>query len=573
MMRRMTNVQPGGSLPVWDTATLRRIERDAASDLPPHSLMQRAGDAISRLVRARFPHARQVSVLCGPGNNGGDGLVAAADLVRHDVQVSVWMVACGAPTDWQSAVRPADWLWALRLAHSAGLRPLPWTHDAATSAWDGVDLILDALLGIGLNRAPEGELAAAMTALARHSAPVLAVDLPSGLASATGTAPGELVRAEVTLTLLGLKPGLLTGPDIHACGELWLDDLDAWGEPGDSATSQQRRFAAGFPAPPGTLPEQSSGSETLTPEPHTHATAMLLSAADAIAALPQPGSAAHKGERGDVLIFGGATGMTGAALLASRAALALGAGRVFTALLDPQAPSFDPAGPELMLRKPQAMLEMAQHAPTREGRCCVVFGPGAGMSAEALSILQALLALDQLLVIDADGLNLLAGQARDGVLWQALRQRHSPTWLTPHPREAAGLLQWTTTQVQADRLSAARTLSTLSRAHCVLKGAGSLMTTPDGALWINSSGNGLLATAGSGDVLSGALAACIAPTRDPNAAMAAARAAVWLHGAGADLAREEGQGLRAGTLPDAMVRARTRVKGLSVSMGRTLHRA
>uniref|UniRef100_E6PSL0 Nicotinamide nucleotide repair protein n=1 Tax=mine drainage metagenome TaxID=410659 RepID=E6PSL0_9ZZZZ len=570
MMHRMTGLQQCGSLPVWDTAALRRIEHDAASGLPPHGLMQRAGDAIARLARARFPHARQVTMLCGPGNNGGDGLVAAAALARHGLQVSVWMVACGAAADWQRTTRPADWLWALQLARDAGLQPLPWTQDAATWAWQGAGLIIDALLGIGLNRAPEGEMAAAMAALAQHPAPVLAVDLPSGLASDTGTAPGEMVRVEVTLTLLGLKPGLLTGPDAHACGELWLDDLDAWGDLGDSAISRKRRTTPSFLDPLGGRLLQGSGLGALTPKPD--ATAMLLGAADAIAALPQPGSAAHKGERGDVHIFGGAMGMTGAALLAARAALALGAGRVFAALLDPQAPSFDAARPELMLRKPQALLEMVRHAPTREGRCCVVFGPGAGMSAEALSILQALLALDQPLVIDADGLNLLAGQARDGLLWQALQQRRAPTWLTPHPREAAGLLQWDTARVQADRLSAARTLAAQSRAHCVLKGAGSVMTTPDGAAWINPSGNGLLATAGSGDVLTGTLAACIAPARNPNAAIAAARAAVWLHGAGADLAREEGQGLRAGTLPDAMVRARTMANGLPIDMDRAGHR-
>ncbi len=573
MMRRLTNGPQDGSLRVWDTATLRRIERDAASDLPPHGLMQRAGDAIARLARARFPHAQQVSVLCGPGHNGGDGLVAAAGLMRHGMQVTVWMVACGAPADWSSAARSVDWLWALHLARSAGLRPLPWTHDAATSAWGGADLIIDALLGIGLNRAPEGELAAAMAALAQHPAPVLAVDLPSGLASDTGTAPGELVHAEVTLTLLGLKPGLLTGPDIDACGELWLDDLGASANPGNHASSRQHRRGTSFPGPIGTRAAHVREPQPPEPEPDAGATAMLLGAADAMAALPQPLCAAHKGIRGDVYVFGGATGMTGAALLASRAALALGAGRVFTALLDPQAPAFDLVRPELMLRQPQAMLEMVHHAPARQGRCCVVFGPGAGLAAEALSILQTLLLLDQPLVIDADGLNLLASQDRNGLLWQTLRQRRAPTWLTPHPREAAGLLQWTTARVQADRLSCARTLAAVTQAHCVLKGAGSVMTTPDGDAWINPSGNGLLATAGSGDVLSGALAACIAPARDLSAAIAAARAAVWLHGAGADLAREQGQGLLAGTLPDAMVRARAQAQGSGMGADRTSHRS
>jgi hydroxyethylthiazole kinase-like uncharacterized protein yjeF len=525
--------------------------------------MQRAGDAIARIARARFPHARRVSVLCGPGNNGGDGLVAAASLMRHGLQVAVWMVACCDPADWQRVTRPADWLWAMQLACDAGLQAQLWPHGPATPTCQGADLIIDALLGLGLNRAPAGEIGAAISALEHHPAPILAVDLPSGLASDTGAAPGGLVRATVTLTLLGLKPGLLTGPDAQACGELWLDDLNALPA---SVQPPTKRLTKPIPNPtPGRtqvclllasdLAGPGSGATAAhdrDPEP----TARLLGLVEAITALPKTLAAAHKGERGDVYVFGGAAGMTGAALLSSRAALALGAGRVFTALLDPQAPSFDAMRPELMLRQPQALLGQIRGTAGLQGKACVVFGPGAGLGSEAMALLLALLALDIPLVIDADGLNLLATQTPDGKLWQALRQRRTPTWLTPHPREAAGLLQWTTAAVQGDRLTAARTLSALSHAHCILKGAGTVMTAPDGSTWINASGNGLLATAGSGDVLAGALAACIAPCGNDTAVIAAARAAVWLHGAGADLAREEGNSLRAGTLPGAMTRAR-----------------
>ena len=564
MMQRLQGWQHPVSLAVWDTTALRRMEHDAASDLPPHSLMQRAGDAIARIARARFPHARQISVLCGPGNNGGDGLVAAASLMRHGLQVSVWMVACGDSSDWQRVTRPADWLWAMQLACNAGLQPRPWSQDSTMPACQEADLIIDALLGLGLNRAPAGEIGAAISALEHHPAPILAVDLPSGLASDTGAAPGGLVRATVTLTLLGLKPGLLTGPGAQACGELWLNDLNAQPASAQPLTSPLTHPRP-KPAPDRTqaclllardLAGPGSGAKAAhNPDPVP--TARRLGRVEAITALPKAIAAAHKGERGDVYVFGGAAGMTGAALLCSRAALALSAGRVFTALLDPQAPSFDAMRPELMLRQPQALLSQLQSTAVLQGKSCVVFGPGAGLDSEAMALLQTLLALDIPLVIDADGLNLLATQTPDGKPWQALRQRRAPTWLTPHPREAAGLLQQNTAAVQADRLCAARALSSRSHAHCILKGAGTVMAAPDGSTWINASGNGLLATAGSGDVLAGSLAACIAPCGGHDEAMiAAARAAVWLHGAGAELAREEGLGLRAGTLADAMVRAR-----------------
>ncbi|MDE2121639.1 MAG: NAD(P)H-hydrate dehydratase, partial [Betaproteobacteria bacterium] len=185
-------------------------------------------------------------------------------------------------------------------------------------------------------------------------------------------------------------------------------------------------------------------------------------------------------------------------------------------------------------------------------RACLVFGPGSGQSERALRCLLGLLPLEQPLVIDADGLNLLSTQPHDGSAWQALRARGAPTWLTPHPTEAGRLLGVGTATVLADRLGAARRLHDLSGARIVLKGAGSVLVGPHGKTWVNASGNGLLATAGSGDVLSGALAACLAASGGSDDA---GRAAVWLHGAAADLALRESLPLRAGTLPELMLRA------------------
>lgn len=527
MMQRIGGAQDDRARPVWDESGLRRIEHDAAANLPPHTLMRRAGESLARLARARFPFARNIVVLCGPGNNGGDGLFAAAELARNGMCVTIVLVACGAPSGSDNQARPADWRWALKQAQDAGLEPCRWGQSNAMTALQGAELAIDAMLGLGLNRAPEGELGDAIIAICNYGVPILAVDVPSGLASDTGKAPGEVVRAQVTLTMLGLKPGVLTGPDAKACGELWLDDLDAGREQID------------LPPPIATRPGP----------------------CDALRGLPTTSQAAHKGDRGDVHVFGGDAGMTGAAMLCAQSALAMGAGRVYAALLDPAAPSLDPTHPELMLRSPPALLDQTRASTlgNRGQRRCDVFGPGAGTRAEALGILRDLIALDTQLVVDADGLNLLAAQPRDGTIWQALRHRTRPAWLTPHPSEAARLLRWDTSRVQADRLHAAKEIVASTGAHCVLKGAGSVIAVTTGEVWINTSGNGLLATAGTGDVLAGTLAACLAqaPTAQTTAA---ACAAVWLHGAGSDLALAEKASLRAGTLPNWMQQAWTQAR-------------
>ncbi len=509
------------ALPLWDEAALRGAEAHWAERLAPHALMDRAGAAAARLLRARWPHARSVLLLCGPGNNGGDGLSTALWLARqaHAPRLRVLLVACGGPAQWQDPRRPADWRWALERARAAGIPVQAW-EDADAQALPGdSDLVVDALLGLGLREAPRGEVEQAVRALqARGSGlPVLALDLPSGLRGATGGAPGACVRASATLAMLGLQPGHATGTHSAHCGEVWVDGLQA------------------DPAACGARPR-----------------AWLGGVDSALASLAPLERAAHKGERGDLRLFGGAPGMGGALWLAARAALQLGGGRVYAACLDPRAPALDPEFPELMLRPPAELLAQATAS---GGPACLVFGPGAGQAGDALQCLRELLGLGQPLVIDADGLNLLAAQPRDGEVWQALRARAASgrsTWLTPHPSEAARLLQCTVPEVQGDRLGAAGLLQERTGAGIVLKGAGSVVVAPGEPAWINPSGNGLLASAGTGDVLAGALAACLARS---GASPGAARAAVWLHGAGADLALRESAALRAGTLPAWMLRA------------------
>ncbi len=511
MMLRIDPSTQGEALPLWDETGLRALERTAAETLPADELMRRAGAAVARLTRARFAAARRVGVLCGPGHNGGDGLHAAAALASAGVAVDALLVGCGDDAPWSR--RPPAWQRALRAAQAAGVQPRCWSGTLPDA-----DLLLDALLGIGLRRAPDGDIAAALLALRDRTAALLAVDLPSGVHADTGAAPGAHARADVTLSLLGLKPGLFGGACAGAAGELWHDTLGV---------------------DPGALADCAGAAPT----------ARLSAAADALRALGDPAAAAHKGERGDVRVFGGAAGMGGALLLAARAALRLGGGRVWAAPLDPCAVLLDPLAPELMLRRPDALLTQLREARVDAPQCAVL-GPGAGDA--ALPLLRELIEIDRPLVLDADALNALAHEPRDGDAWRALRARRLPAWLTPHPQEAARLLRTSASEVQADRLRAARALAA-EGVNCVLKGAGSVVAAADGRCWINASGNGLLATAGSGDVLSGALAALLA--RSAGAESPAALAAVWLHGAAADLARPRQATLLAGELADWMLRA------------------
>lgn len=504
MLKRLTSLR---SEPVYSARTLRDLEAAAAHTLPTQTLMQRAGLAVARLVQARFPHARRIVVLAGAGNNGGDGLVAATQLqtMRRDVQI----LACGAPTlgDWASRL-PPDAAWAWNTAQAAQVQSA--VHVPA-QALPEADLYVDALLGIGLKGPVRDTTAAIIHALNIQSyAPVLSIDLPSGLDADCGTAGGACVRATVTLSLLGLKPGLCTGPDAALCGELWSDDLD--------------------------LPASLHASEAAP-------AARWIGVDHVRPLLPKLRQAAHKGERGDVVVIGGAAGMLGAALLSGRAAARLGAGRVFLGLLDTQAPAFDPVAPELMMRSPAELLRIGR----KTG--CIVFGPGAGVDLPARMALEQAITLPAPLLLDADGLNLLA---QDTGLQTALRRRASPTVLTPHPLEAARLLATTTEQVQADRMHAARELSQRLAAWVVLKGNGTLVASPDDSLWINPTGNGLLATAGSGDVLAGAVAALISATANARTTLAA----VWLHGQAADryVALHGDAGLSAELLPGWMAR-------------------
>lgn len=492
-------------------AALRAVEQRHA-DAPHPVLMARAGQSIARLARALWPHAGSAVVWAGAGNNGGDGLIAATHL--HAAGWAVQVLACGGQslTEWADRL-PQDASWALTHLRQCGLTLQHWSAGAAVPAGD---VHIDALLGIGLRGAPRADIAAAIDALNAQRAPVLAVDAPSGLDAMCGTAAGAVVRADATLTLLAPKPGLFTGDAAIHAGEVWLDDL---GTAADMASLQLDAE-----------PPQLLGADLVRP------------------LLPDLAAAAHKGRRGDVLVIGGADGMVGAALLAARSAQALGAGRVYVGLLCARPPALDPAHPALMVRSADELLARAETA--AGARTVVVFGPGAGQGDFAAQALRRLLAAPVPLLIDADGLNLLAREWHDG---QTPSARSAPLLLTPHPLEAARLLGTSAQQVQADRLSAARELACRLSAWVVLKGRGTVIASPQQAMWINPTGNGLLATAGSGDVLSGAASALLAASDSARSVLAA----VWLHGAAADaaLAEHGPGGFSAEALPAAMAAA------------------
>lgn len=484
--------------PLFDSAASRQAEQRALAAAAPHALMARAGLAVARLAVAVAPGARRVWVACGPGNNGGDGLIAARHLQALGWQVSVSLLGDGAR-------RPADAIQALQQAQAAGVRigtdlPAPGGHDLA----------IDALLGLGSRRAPSGSIAGAVRWLNAGHAPVLAVDLPTGLCADTGVLLGEAaVRAQHTLSLLTLKPGLFTAQGRDQAGRVWLDGL-------------------------GVAPAAAD------------ATAWLGGPEVLAQVLPGRTHAQHKGSFGDVLVLGGAPGMGGAALLAARAALAAGAGRTYLARLDGDTAP-DTQRPELM---PRTLADALQ--PALLQRATVVCGCGGGQA--VIAHLPAVLQHAARLVLDADGLNAVAGDAtlHDGL--RARADRGQPTVLTPHPLEAARLLTTATAAVQADRQAQAQALATQLQCVVVLKGSGSVIAGPGRTPHINPTGNARLGSGGSGDVLAGWLGGLWSQTADTDA-WAATCAAVWLHGHAAETSGpgDDRLPLRAADLIDAMV--------------------
>lgn len=480
--------------PLCNSAQLRAIE----SANVQIDLMRRAGKAAADFLLERSTPDCRVVLFVGPGNNGGDALACAVELVQAGYAPTV--VLLGDPEKFdEDAARALRRVVELQdSSDTASSDPSSLASERrrivmtrTIPAQLAADWVVDGLFGIGLKRPLRGVFREAVDAIAAAraiKAKVLALDVPSGVDADTGAIVGEAaVHADFTLTFIAGKPGLVTGPALDFVGELHCSTL-------------------GLPQP-------------------TVGAAYALDSGYIDATRPLSRSNVHKGSQGTCVIVGGANGMLGAVLLASRAAMRNGAGKVRVGWLAEPYPQVDPLMPEVM---------MGSAADWANADCqSMVVGCGLGVSGAAVRTLKSVLKREVPMVIDADALNLIAQAAELATLVQ---RRKAPTIITPHPAEAARLLGCSTADVQRNRLKAAHDLANGYRCIAVLKGAGTVVS--DGkASTVNVTGNPLLATAGTGDVLAGMIGALLANGYE---AATAARLAVCTHGAAADAMRARG---------------------------------
>ncbi len=461
--------------PILLSTDLRAVEQAALRGRNPPSLMALAGLAAADLARKMAgDNGKPVLILAGPGNNGGDAFIVACHLKQWWFNVTVVCIADPKRYTGDAAAALQAWRKTGGNVESA----IPTTPDWA--------LVVDGLFGIGLKRDLDDDYAALVDQINALDAPVLALDVPSGLDADSGRVMGCAIEADHTMTFIALKPGLLTldGPDY--CGTVHVADLGL--------------------------------TDAVAAMPHG-----VVIAHDVLTHLLPPRLRnSHKGTYGSAGIVGGAHGMVGATLLAARAALKCGTGRVYAGFIANDASLVDPLQPELMLRPADGVLRL-------DHLTALAIGPGLGDSPDAAEYLDWALETTAPLLLDADALNLVAAFPE---LKNKLKQRVIPTLLTPHPAEAARLLACTTAEVQRDRVAAALRLAQECNAGVVLKGAGSICAWPDGHWAINTSGNPGMASAGMGDVLTGIIVALLAQGVDERHALTAG---VYLHGAAADI--------------------------------------
>lgn len=440
--------------PLYTAAQVRELDRRTiAAGIDGFALMQRAASSAWHSFRSHWPQARSVSVICGSGNNGGDGHVLAALAAQSGLKVQRISLT---PLE----ALQGDAYRAAKLATAAGVGCELWQTGIVLSG----EVMVDAVLGTGVSGCVKGDVGLAIDAMNQTRKPILALDIPSGISADTGAILGLAVQATCTVTFIGDKVGLYTGEAPAYTGEIDFRPLGV-------------KAQAFFDIPPTAW---RLGAELLT---------------DAF----QPRSRiSHKGDFGHVLVMGGAPGLGGAALLASQAAARMGAGKVSLATSPEHITASLVSCPEVMARSVRGGAE-ADRLPSQAG--VVVVGPGLGQAAWGQAVLQSALAADVPLVVDADALNLLASHWPD--------KRRDNWILTPHPGEAARLLGCSIAEVQADRPAAARALQKLRGGVVILKGAGSLVVGPSG-LAVCPYGNPGMASGGMGDVLSGMLGTLVA---------------------------------------------------------------
>jgi NAD(P)H-hydrate epimerase len=461
---------------------VRALDRHAIDDLqiPSYTLMTRAGEAALGALRSCWPSAQRLAVVCGPGNNGGDGYVLARLARARRLEV----VAVGLH---ESGRLQGDALRAHDEFVAAGGTVVDWQPQCLR----GADVIVDAIFGVGLSRPVAGVAAQAIAAINQSDLPVLALDIPSGLHADTGEVLGVAVRAARTLAFIGLKLGFYLGEGPNCTGVVMFDPLE--------------------------LPAQALS--------HVDVAATLIDEPAVAELLPPRRRTAHKGQQGSVLVIGGNIGMAGAARMAGEAALRAGAGLVTVATRNENVSAIVGARPELMCRGVTSAEEVAALI----GRADVIaLGPGLGQDEWAKTMFDAVLRSERRTVIDADALNLLANSPQ-----------RNPHWiLTPHPGEAGRLLGKSAAEVQRDRLGAARAIALRYGCTVVLKGAGTLVVTDKACPAICDRGNPGMASAGMGDVLTGVIAGILAQSPD---LAAAARVGVLVHALAGDMAARRGE--------------------------------
>ncbi len=478
--------------PVYAVAQVRELDRRAieGAAIEGYTLMCRAGAAALAELRTRWPEANRLVIVCGAGNNAGDGFVVAR--LARDAGLAVRLLLV-VPRERLKG----DALRAARDCAAAGLVFEPFAAESLGAA----DVVVDALLGTGVDRPVAGDFLAAIEAINAAGRPVLALDVPSGLDADRGWPCGAAVRATATITFVGLKQGLFLGLGADFTGELAFAGL-------------------GIPSQLGVDLEPSLER---------------LGATDLDQALPRRPRSAHKGSNGRLLLLGGGPSMGGAIRLAAEAGLRVGAGLVYVATHPDNVGIVLAGRPELICRGVNAPAELDELI---EQSDAAVLGPGLGQTAWARRLWRHLLQSRLPLVVDADGLNLLAAEPVQRTSWA----------LTPHPGEAARLLGRDGASVQADRLAAVRELTGRFGALVVLKGANSLVALPEGQqpVGVCDHGNPGMATAGMGDVLSGVIGGLLAQTHDLTRSV---RAGVLLHALAGDAAAADGErGMIAGDL-------------------------
>ncbi len=477
-MRRLPNA-------LYTADEVRELDRLAIEEfaIPGATLMEYAGKAAFDAIREKWPRARKLAVLVGTGNNGGDGFVVATLARAADYEVRLFQVGDA------SRLKGDALTMAQRWQDTGG------EIETFTAALDlgGIEIVVDGLLGTGLNAEVTGDWAAAIRAINNSHAAVLALDIPSGLDANSGAVLGVAVNAHLTVTFIGLKRGLFTGAGPRQVGQLVYDDCHV---------------------PPDVLMKISPSCSRLGFKGLGHL----------LGSRPRD---MHKGQCGHVLVIGGESGMSGAVRLASEAAARVGAGLVSVATRPVHAASISAACPELMAHPVDTVAALR---PLLAKASVIAIGPGLGQSDWSKQMLSAVLEQDRPMVVDADALNLLAEEPLERSQWI----------LTPHPGEAARLLDTDTATIQQDRFGAVTKLQQRYGGTVILKGAGTLVASSDMPLGLCSEGNPGMASGGMGDVLTGVIAGLLAQRVQTDTMQAlAARLGVCVHGRAADIAAHE----------------------------------